>query len=61
MKLNIFFQSDFSCINLVGTLMKHIWMDSLDIFIYKSTKKNHLEASGKWQLAKVGSIVVGGK
>ena len=29
-------------------------MDSLDIFVYKSTRKNYLEASGKLQFAKVG-------
>ena len=33
--------------------MKPIWMDSLDIFEYRSTKKNYLEACGKRKLAKV--------
>ena len=46
-----------TCINWVGTLMKHILMDSLDIFVYKSTRKN----SGKQQFAKVCGIMVVGK
>ena len=41
--------------------MKHIWMDSLDISEYKSTKINYLEASGKQRFVKVGGIMVGGR
>ena len=36
--------------------MKHIWMDSLDIFECTSIKKNYLEACGKLRFAKFGDM-----
>ena len=41
--------------------MKHIWMDSLEIFVCKSNRKNYLEACGKRQFTKVGGIMDVGK